>query len=681
MPSRCARSRRGPRRGGLRRPSAPVTSRTLAEVLRDGDAFPLSGGLDERCVAPVSYIDAVTTRHDVSMVEPQGGYIAKRCPVRVQNDVLGPAKPSPPSEVAALRMQQGVAFEADVFAELADALRGDTSVVFLAAGLSSDAAIAATVEAMAAGIDVIAGGWLPVDKAGRRTGKPDLLVRHGSGYLPVDVKHHLTLQPTEDDDLAAVSELSAPFFESRRSADRQARRKHKPDALQLAHYRRMLEAAGFAASANWAGIVGKERLVVWYDLDEPLWSTPAKSDGKKRKTRTSMEVYDFEFGFRLDIAAIASQARNDPQVGLLVDPVACPECVDCPWEDYCAATLNSGSGDPSLLPGVSYRAWRTLRDHGITDRRTVAALDLETAQVGADGVPTLGLLETAEAVDPATTLAELLSGSKKQLAALTEHGFETAGDVVARIHAATAALGPVSFLPRAIISARAAVGPAPAYRLPGCDGRHLPRGDIEIDVDMENTNNGVYLWGAYVTDRAGTGLVTPGYTPFVSWDPLDAAGELALFQDFWCWLAGIRGNAAAAGVTVRTFCWYEMAEKTQMLRIAAGDPGLEPLVADFVDSPEWVDLYEVFRGSWTTGESSGLKAIAPLAGHEWSVDDPGGAISMVRYEEATDAAVSPEERDATRRWLLDYNRGDVVATLRIRDWLDDVGSDLPQVST
>ena len=84
-----------------------------------------------------------------------------------------------------------------------------------------------------------------------------------------------------------------------------------------------------------AGIIGKERVVVWYDLDEPMWQTPAKSDGKKRKLRTSMEIYDFEFGFRLDIAAVAQQSLARRPVELLVEPVWSGECPDCPWLEHC----------------------------------------------------------------------------------------------------------------------------------------------------------------------------------------------------------------------------------------------------------------------------------------------------------------------------------------------------------
>jgi predicted RecB family nuclease len=62
--------------------------------------------------------------------------------------------------------------------------------------------------------------------------------------------------------------------------------------------------------------------------------------------------------------------------------------------------------------------------------------------------------------------------------------------------------------------------------------------------------------------------------------------------------------------------------------------------------------------------------VAPLAGYTWEVDDPGGEESMLRYEIAVGSSSSEAERLAAREWLLTYNRGDVEATLTIRDWLD-----------
>jgi hypothetical protein len=279
-------------------------------------------------------------------VPPQGGYIAKQCPVRIQNDVPRPSVPLEPSVEVLMRMADGIAFEAGVFEELR--AMAPPSWAFIDEGLDREAATEATVAAMEAGADLIAGGWLPLDETGRRTGKPDLLIRATGGYVPVDVKHHLTLE-VEEDTTSLVSSLSSPFPDVVETRFGWARRKRRGDLLQLAHYRRMLEACGHASSMR-AGIIGKERVVVWYDLDQPMWQTPAKSDGKKRKLRTTMEIYDFEFSFRLDIAAVAQQSLDQPAVPLLVEPVWSGECPGCPWLDHCSLTLLAGSGDPSLLP-------------------------------------------------------------------------------------------------------------------------------------------------------------------------------------------------------------------------------------------------------------------------------------------------------------------------------------------
>jgi predicted RecB family nuclease len=146
-------------------------------------------------------------------------------------------------------------------------------------------------------------------------------------------------------------------------------------------------------------------------------------------------------------------------------------------------------------------------------------------------------------------------------------------------------------------------------------------------------------------------------------------------------MTDLMAQTATAGLSVNAYCWYAGAENTQMRRIAAADTELAAEVAAFIATPQWVDMHDVFKESWITGDSLGLKAIAPLAGHTWPVDDPGGGLSMVKHGDATTLGVGDLIGDAARQWLLDYNRGDVEATLRIREWLDLEGATWPEVAS
>ena len=111
--------------------------------------------------------------------------------------------------------------------------------------------------------------------------------------------------------------------------------------------------------------------------------------------------------------------------------------------------------------------------------------------------------------------------------------------------------------------ARARVGAAPAYRKRGVDVVSVPRADIEVDVDMENTNDGCYLWGALVTDRRN-GAPTVRYMPFVTWDPDIEAGELIAFKDFWSWFSDLRAEASGEGASFKAYCYSKSAEQGQM---------------------------------------------------------------------------------------------------------------------
>ena len=163
------------------------------------------------------------------------------------------------------------------------------------------------------------------------------------------------------------------------------------------------------------------------------------------------------------------------------------------------------------------------------------------------------------------------------------------------------------------------------------------------------------------------------------WDPMTPSVELENFGEFWTWFREIRSDAHRDGKTFRAYCYNASAENTYLRKLGIG-LGILAEVNAFVQSGEWVDLLRVVDDQLITGIGSGLKTIAPLSGFVWGVDDPGGGISMVQYDVAAGATDTPERR-AARDWLLTYNRGDVEATLAIRDWVEGVATTLPSIAS
>jgi len=620
----------------------------------------------------------VTTRYDVSGVPPQGGYVAKQCPVRAQWDAIEPCEPLPVSAALERRFARGRQFEREIVERLLG-LHGGARVIGGAADRDEEAKArreAETLDAMRAGVPLILGGRLPADLAHRRVGEPDVLVAaaNGAGYRPVDIKHHRCLGAGPEGLPALCSELDLVAWEAAGPRPDSHARKRRADLLQLAHYQRMLEAIGMTPpGGRHGGIIGTDGVLTWFDLDAPCWLTPS-STGRPRR-RSTMDVYGFEFDFRLDIIAVASRHLADPGVTPLVVPVKIAECPQCPWWSWCGPALQAGSGDVSLVPRVGWRAWQVHHAHGVIDRAALAALDHRTAALVAAGVdlrPVVAALGTA----PDQTPLEVVVGPRRraQLARLAAAGMVTLGD--ARdldIRAAGYSDEPLRDLPEQIDQARAALGRSPAYRRRDVQRVSVPRADVEVDVDMESTEDGVYLWGALVTGLAGWS----GYLPFVTWEPMSPAAEAELFGRFWAWLDGLRAAAATAGLTFIGYCYNAAAESSQMRRLAAAG-GERDAVECFIASRHWVDLLRVLDAQIITGTAIGLKEVAPLAGFGWDVDEPGGEQALLRYDEAV---AGGERALRAREWLLAYNRGDVEAARAVRDWLDHAANDCPPVES
>src|SRR5207249_3255385 len=119
-------------------------------------------------------------------------------------------------------------------------------------------------------------------------------------------------------------------------------------------------------------------------------------------------------------------------------------------------------------------------------------------------------------------------------------------------------------LPEQIDMARAALGDASVYRRRGVQPVVVARANVEVDIDMENTESGVYLWGCLVGGRDSP---APEYVSFVTWEPMTADVESANSLAFWRWLADLRNATRANGMSFRAYCWNAPAENRYLRRL------------------------------------------------------------------------------------------------------------------
>ncbi|RJQ75004.1 TM0106 family RecB-like putative nuclease [Pseudonocardiaceae bacterium YIM PH 21723] len=200
----------------------------------------------------------------------------------------------------------------------------------------------------------------------------------------------------------------------------------------------------------------------------------------------------------------------------------------------------------------------------------------------------------------------------------------------------------------------------------------VPRGDVELDVDMESFGDaGAYMWGCYLS---GVDIgEQQGYREFSTWEPLPCTDEGRSFSEFWTWLAKVRVKVKARGLTFRAYCYNELAENRWMYSSverfpdAPGMPKHEEVRA-FIQSDEWVDIFGVVRDQFLCAKGKGLKVVAPAAGFSWRDPDAGGENSMRWYRDAVGMDGNPPD-EAQKTRLIEYNEDDVRATHALREWM------------
>lgn len=300
-------------------------------------------------------------------------------------------------------------------------------------------------------------------------------------------------------------------------------------------------------------------------------------------------------------------------------PSKVPECRQCPWWTRAPSPAEAGTAEITDPPAVSCEGW-------LAAHRDVSLV---------------------------------APGSRAEL--LRRHGVQTIDDL-----AEWSGPEPEDWqyepFAETVVTARAWISGAPLVRR--VDRVRVHRADVEVDVDLESyQEHGAYLWGT---------LLDGVYRPFFTWEPLPTVDEARSFAEFWTWLMGVRAEAAAAGKTFAAYCYSRTAEDKWLYESArrfAGLPGIptEAEIRAFVDSPQWVDMFQAVSEQFICPNGKGLKKIAPVAGFGWRDPEAGGEASMSWYRLAVGYDGEPDLSQRTR--LLEYNEDDVRATHVLREWM------------
>lgn len=601
-----------------------------------------------------------------------GGYFAKQCREFVRKE-YSPDYPEewkdPVPAALQARFDAGKVFEAGLLDEFREALADDPGVVILdgVEDRSDAEAMAAWVEASMGAFrnpDVwfIANPRLAPLPEFNLTGEPDFAVRLADGsWCPLDAKDHSEVTGAASAKEYPVSPMMDPRFESAVMEEKTGRPRRE-NALQLAHYYYMFQAHGLAAEDVPArgAILGRSRSWVWYDLAEPLW----KHHGA---TVSSLELYVAERNDRTTVV----QLERRRAAGEDVNPDSAPHkkgaCSECEWRTVCADEMRS-IDEVTLLPSVTESMLEGLAEGGVRTRRDLSLLDHRTASARSAGLDITALKKAAanEPIPsmPAADLYQGRSRTKKRLGILDAHELWTVQDVLDLSDDVAAITGrAVTPLPRLIDQARVStVGRV--HRARGVETLSLPRAEVEIDIDFEDSDGCTYLFGALTTLNGDES--SSEYTAFCSWDQSEE-GEGRAFVEFWEFLMGALESEKST-----CFYHYTQHEVAAMKALAhrhrdiKGCPTVEQVKA-LVSSEVWVDMYHVASKElfWPT-EAYTVKDLAKFCGHSWSGDGANGAMSLVWYDEAVSGGPEAEGR---KRDLLTYNREDNEATLRVRSWL------------
>ena len=633
-----------------------------------------------------------------------GGYDAKSCTELVRKNfdkTLSPEDkdPLPPGDLA--RMQAGVEFEPIIGEKLKAALGSKFFAVpaCTRSEASKKAREKATVTVMKnpGTVRLIWNARLPKINKAHQTGEPDALCHFGVSpegvhlWVPIDVKKHGSLEGTRNNTGTLVSTFASPAYAKATLVDMGKGVGKKSDALQLAHYFRMLENLGHAPDTKVGGIIGDDEIegVVWHNLDAPLYRH------SELGTVSALVYYDEEFQKRVKIVEGALKGVA------LTGPEWKSECHSCVWRTLCHDQLKMELDHITLLAGVTPARAKVHYAMGIERISDLARLDWKTAKLVDAGVDVSSLMQWASEVEEGTKVSEFFPDTPEFNELFTQLGVSNAADVLLLDpYTAKYSKSKAWNLSGTIDQARVyKVGKV--FKARGVASVTINRSVYEQDVDIEDNNGYVYMIGVRTSGHKKINSqdreTRAEYQAFTNWDG-SAEGEARVFADFWRHIQFSRAYAERRGYGYRLF-YYTHHEPTAFRNLAikhSGQPGVPTLAeveslfnatmavpvlvnGNFVYEDnctpfgEAVDMYPIIATQliWPT-ESVTLKETAKWVRFTWRDSDPGGANSMAWYGKATQGETE-EVREDNRNRILEYNADDVHAQVAIRDWLTALG--------
>lgn len=520
------------------------------------------------------------------------------------------------------------------------------------------ALISVTQAAIAQGVPLIISPKLPVDRNGHRRGSPDLLVRgadHSAdipGYVPVLVRPGRCLEGHSRAHQVACSPLITPSpDEALDLTNARLRSRRTDDQLKLAHFWRMLEAAGWeSAREPIGGILGTDLVrrtmfsatddqpepalalhrtnsgsrtlaIAWAPLAQKRIRTFARTAESGWKLRSALERYDHEHSFRVNVAQTSlDRSRGITASGPQVAPIVVPQCASCQWWDVCAPKM--GTDDLSVRIDKSpldVREVSALRSLGIQTIHDLAQADLDALLVHY-----LPLVQHRDRTDQRLLLA---AHRARMLSQGTELERTTRNPI------------------------------------------QVPCSPVEMDWDIETSaDDRIYLWGFWISDSAD--WRKGAYRWFGRFCDLDAASETELAIEALTWLVTMLEENP--GTRVYHYSDYEMVHVERLAK-ASKNPIFERAKKLLISAHS--DLFTLIQENFFGAHGLGLKKVATTgAGFHWRDPEPGGLNSQTWFSQACHDC-DPDLRMSAQNRILAYNEDDVRATAALRDWLRAEHSD------